>query len=72
MPRYIAIYKGYDNTVGLQQGKDYYLISQKNTSNQISVTILDSKGSAAGSMVYSSDWEFLKDWHILRTWSGRK
>jgi hypothetical protein len=72
MPRYIAIYKGYDQGTGLQQGKDYHVISHKEDSTRLRITVQDSSGAPIASSVYLSDWEFLKDWQILRTWPQSK
>ena len=72
MHRHIAIYKRYDTAIGLQQGKDYLITSQKEGAQQIKVTVLNQTGTTVPTLVYSSEWEFLQDWHILRTWKGKK
>lgn len=72
MPRYIAIYKGYNDVEGLQREKDYQLIAKKDSSNQIIITVVNQTGTPVNPLVYASDWEFLKEWQILRTWLGSK
>jgi hypothetical protein len=71
MPRHIAIYKRYDTAIGLQQGKDYQIISHQESINHIQVTVLNQMDLNLAPLVYASEWEFLQDWQILRTWRGK-
>ncbi len=70
MARYIAIYKGYDQSAGLQQGKDYRILSLVE-GEKIKITVLYQTGVAVGPLFYASEWEFLKDWQILRAWVNK-
>ena len=71
MPTHIAIYKRYDTNNGLQQGKDYKIISNPSKDGKIMVTVGSKKDSAATRLVYTNQEELLMDWHILRTWKGK-
>jgi hypothetical protein len=71
MPRHIAIYKRYDTNIGLQQGKDYQIVAKKLGVNTIHVTIATNTDTPVDPLIYTSEWEFLQDWQILRTWKGK-
>ena len=71
MARYIAVYKGYDQSVGLQQGKDYCILSLLE-GDKIKITVLYQTGIDVDPLFYASEWEFLKDWQILRVWGKKK
>jgi hypothetical protein len=71
MPRHIALYKRYDTAIGLQPGKEYVLISYKESNNLIKVTIINQRDLFIAPLVYTSEWELLQDWHILKTWKER-
>jgi hypothetical protein len=72
MPRHIAIYKSYTFHIVLQQGKDYLINTYKDGVAGVKVTIFDPEGKVLDSLVYATEWEFLKEWQILRTWRGTK
>jgi hypothetical protein len=71
MSRHIAIYKRYDTAIGIQQGKDYQITTQKSADNSITVAVISPTDIPVEPLVYPTEWEFLQDWQILRTWKGR-
>jgi hypothetical protein len=71
MPRHIAIYKSYTSHIALQQGKDYQINTYKDGVAGVKVTIFDPSGKVVASLMYATEWEFLREWQILRTWRGK-
>ncbi len=71
MPTHIAIYKRYDTDIGLQQGKDYRIMTHLSRDGKIKVTVASNSGSATVQFIYANQEELLLDWHLLRTWKGK-
>ncbi len=71
MPRHIAIYKRYDSAMGLEQGKDYQISTRTSADNGITVTVISPTDIPVEPLIYPTEWEFLQDWQLLRTWKGR-